>query len=151
VQRVIDSSKVHPNRRCFSNAGLAQSVARGSHNPKVVSSILAPRTLFSPLQRKSSPRWVRTTDLQVNSLTRYRLRHRGLTTTKARTAGLEPARAEPSGFRVHPLNRLGTSALPQQQNGHTGARTQGLRLIGATLYRLSYATVARSKSSAAGV
>ena len=29
---------------------------------------------------------------------------------KSQTAGLEPARAEPSGFRVHPLNRLGTSA-----------------------------------------
>ena len=28
----------------------------------------------------------------------------------SQTAGLEPARAEPSGFRVHPLNRLGTSA-----------------------------------------
>ena len=26
------------------------------------------------------------------------------------TAGLEPARAEPSGFLVHPLNRLGTTA-----------------------------------------
>ena len=31
---------------------------------------------------------------------------------KPQTAGLEPARAEPSGFRVHPLNRLGTSACP---------------------------------------
>ena len=29
---------------------------------------------------------------------------------KSQTAGLEPARAEPSGFRVHPLNRLGTTA-----------------------------------------
>ena len=28
----------------------------------------------------------------------------------SQTAGLEPARAEPSGFLVHPLNRLGTTA-----------------------------------------
>jgi hypothetical protein len=30
--------------------------------------------------------------------------------TQAQSAGLEPARAEPSGFLVHPLNRLGTTA-----------------------------------------
>ena len=92
---------------------------------------------------------------------------------KPQTAGLEPARAEPSGFRVHPLNRLGTSAChwplssvaehrsrkpgvessilsvafffsPRPKSagrGHAGARTQDLRLIRATLYRLSYATL----------
>jgi hypothetical protein len=31
----------------------------------------------------------------------------------AQSAGLEPARAEPSGFLVHPLNRLGTTAVLQ--------------------------------------
>ena len=31
------------------HAGLAQLVARGSHNPKVASSILAPRMFFSHL------------------------------------------------------------------------------------------------------
>ena len=120
---------------------------------------------------------------------------------KPQTAGLEPARAEPSGFRVHPLNRLGTSAChwplssvaehrsrkpgvessilsvaffsaetdktpavgiepttsgsgnrrasiaprglanhKRAGRGHAGARTQDLRLIRATLYRLSYTT-----------
>ena len=34
---------------------------------------------------------------------------------KTQTAGLEPARAEPSGFRVHPLNRLGTSAAARSE------------------------------------
>ena len=29
---------------------------------------------------------------------------------RPQSAGLEPARAEPSGFLVHPLNRLGTTA-----------------------------------------
>ena len=29
------------------------------------------------------------------------------------SAGLEPARAEPSGFLVHPLNRLGTTAAAE--------------------------------------
>ncbi len=113
-------------------------------------------------QKGVSPSWVRTSDLQVNSLTRYRLRHGGpgpppharraretaarvaqwkrvgfrsrrlwvrspprvvilarwLTQprnlkdgdTCSQSAGLEPARAEPSGFLVHPLNRLGTTA-----------------------------------------
>ena len=28
----------------------------------------------------------------------------------SQSAGFEPARAEPSGFLVHPLNRLGTTA-----------------------------------------
>ncbi len=32
-------------------------------------------------------------------------------TTCSQSAGLEPARAEPSGFLVHPLNRLGTTAV----------------------------------------
>jgi hypothetical protein len=34
-------------------ARLAQSVARGSHNPKVVSSILAPRTFFYQCHKRS--------------------------------------------------------------------------------------------------
>ena len=34
---------------------------------------------------------------------------------KTRTAGFEPARAEPSGFRVHPRNRLGTSAARKEK------------------------------------
>jgi hypothetical protein len=37
--------------------------------------------------------------------------------SKTQTAGLEPARAEPSGFRVHPLNRLGTSASAESIPG----------------------------------
>ena len=36
-------------------ARLAQSVARGSHNPKVVSSILAPRNPFWAHPRKEAP------------------------------------------------------------------------------------------------
>ena len=36
---------------------------------------------------------------------------------KAQTAGLELARAEPSGFRVHPLDRLGTSAVHERPLG----------------------------------
>ena len=47
--------------------------------------------------RKVSPSWVRTSDLQVNSLTRYRLRHGGTlllmfanTLVKLPLVGLEP-------------------------------------------------------------
>ena len=35
--------------------------------------------------RKTSPSWVRTSDLQVNSLTRYRLRHGGIAVTTRTT------------------------------------------------------------------
>eukprot|EP00661_Eupelagonemidae_sp_cell13_P008227 gene8227-biopygen18109 len=43
----------------------------------------------------------------------------GFCPVSKRRRGLEPARAEPSGFRVHPFNRLGRSArLPQQQRPH---------------------------------
>ena len=42
---------------------------------------------------------------------------------KTQTAGLEPARAEPSGFLVHPLNRLGTTA--QLAGAHKKVDTEG--------------------------
>ena len=41
-----------------------------------------------------------------------------VTLPKSQSAGLEPARAEPSGFLVHPLNRLGTTAVAEKENGH---------------------------------
>jgi hypothetical protein len=59
---------------------------------------------------------------------------------KTQTAGLEPARAEPSGFRVHPLNRLGTSAAPltRRKSGDAGYRSLYLSHAERALYHLSY-------------
>ena len=39
-----------------------------------------------------------------------------VTLPKSQSAGLEPARAEPSGFLVHPLNRLGTTAVGEKMD-----------------------------------
>jgi hypothetical protein len=99
-------------------ARLAQSVARGSHNPKVVSSILAPR-IFHTGQGKH-PRWGSNPQPPAPGTDALPLRHAGTTAAAAVII---------SGMRGNMGGR-----------GHAGARTQDLRLIRATLYRLSYTT-----------
>ena len=59
---------------------------------------------------------------------------------RSQSAGLEPARAEPSGFLVHPLNRLGTTAVifVPQKCTPGGTRTHNLWLRKPTPYPLGY-------------
>ena len=91
--------------RCTSWAVVEHASPRGAMEarrfpePEVVGSIptagvfslcmLAPKRGSVP--QKLSPSWVRTSDLQVNSLTRYRLRHGGCVGKDPPPAGLEPA------------------------------------------------------------
>ena len=70
-------------------ARLAQSVARGSHNPKVVSSILAPRTFRGP-RETAYPRWGSNPQPPAPGTDALPLRHAGLQKWVMVMLGLEP-------------------------------------------------------------
>ena len=67
-------------------------------------------------------------------------------TIKAPAVGIEPTTSGSGNRRAS----IAPRGLAKVGHGHAGARTQDLRLIGATLYRLSYTTAALQVSRSRG-